>query len=70
MKKKLFFAALAFVAMVSCTSDEDVVVVTPPDPVQDTTSDAIMFSTISKGATRADHLGADAANMFRMDSVF
>ena len=63
MKKKLFFAALAVVAMVSCTSDEDVVVVTPPDPVQDTTSDAIMFSTISKGATRADHLGADAANM-------
>lgn len=63
MKKKLFFAALAFVAMVSCTSDEDVVVVTPPDPVSETTSDAIMFSTISKGATRADHFGADAANM-------
>jgi hypothetical protein len=63
MKKKLFFAVLALVAMASCTSDEDVTVVSPPDPAPEAISDAIVFSTVSKGATRADHLGADAANM-------
>lgn len=63
MKKKLFFAALALVAMAGCTSDENVTVVSPPDPAPETTSDAIVFSTVSKGATRADHFGADAAAM-------
>lgn len=63
MKKKLFFAALALVAMAGCTSDENVTVVSPPEPTPETTSDAIVFNSVSKGATRADHFGADAAAM-------
>ena len=68
MKKKLFFAALALVAMAGCTSDENVTVVSPPEPTPETTSDAIVFNSVSKGATRADHVGADAAKM--LDNKF
>ncbi|MBO7539684.1 MAG: hypothetical protein J6T44_10415 [Prevotella sp.] len=63
MKKKLFFAALAIVAMVSCTSDENVTVITPPDPVTEETEPVISFNMGSRTATRADHFGKDAANL-------
>lgn len=62
MKKKLFFAAVALVALASCTNDEFVGVETPQDN-SPSVSDAIMFSSVSKGTTRADHVGADAASL-------
>ena len=61
MKKNLFLAALAFMALASCTSDEFVGENTSP-----TTSNAdgaISFNSSSKTITRADHVGADAAGM-------
>ena len=63
MKKKLFFAVLAVVAMVSCTSDENVTVVTPPDPVTEDVEPVISFNMASRTATRADHYGKDAADL-------
>lgn len=63
MKKKLFFAALAVVAMVSCTSDENVTVVSPPDPVTEDVEPVISFNMASRTATRADHYGKDAADL-------
>ena len=61
MKKNLFLAALAFVAMASCTSDEFVGENTSPTPSK--TDGAISFNSSSKTITRADHVGADAADM-------
>lgn len=61
MKKNLFLAAFAFMALASCTSDEFVGENTSP-----TTSNAdgaISFNSSSKTITRADHVGADAADM-------
>ena len=73
MKKKLFFAALALVAMAGCTSDENVTVVSPTEPTPETTSDVIVFNSVSKGATRADFVGATAAeklgNMFVVEGT-
>ena len=63
MKKQLFFAALALVAMASCTSDENVTVVSPPDPVTEEVEPAISFNMGSRTATRADHFGKDAADL-------
>lgn len=60
MKKKLFFAAMALVALASCTSDEFVGVEIPQDN-SPSESNAIVFSTASKGITRADIAGAEAA---------
>ena len=62
MRKKLFFAAVALVALASCTSDEFVGVETPQDN-SPSTSNAIVFTSGTKGTTRADHVGADAANL-------
>ena len=64
MKKKLFFAAMALVALAGCTSDEMVSVSSPPEPTNTTdpeTPGAIVFSSASKGITRADLEGAEAA---------
>ena len=62
MKKKLFFAAVALVALASCTNDEFVGVETPQDNSPSVTN-AIVFNSGTKGTTRADHVGADAANL-------
>jgi len=72
MKKVFLFAAVALVALASCSSDELVgdpspTVVTDPDPEAPS---AILFSSASKNITRAtnEFTGADAAeklgNMF------
>lgn len=64
MKKLLFFAVVALIALASCSSEENIGIVTPPDTsVEESTPDAIMFSSFSKSVTRADHVGADAANL-------
>ena len=63
MKKKVLFAAMALVALASCTSDEVVSPSSPPEPTPTDleTSEAIVFSSASKGITRADLQGVDAA---------
>lgn len=63
MKKKLFFAAVALVAFASCTSDDFIGDVTNPQDNSPSESDAIVFNSGTKGTTRADHVGADAAGM-------
>jgi len=63
MKRNVLYAALALVALYSCSSEENIGVVTPSDDIQNASADAIMFSSVSKGVTRADHVGADAANL-------
>ena len=62
MKKNLFLAALAVVALASC-SDDNFVGNNSPDNVITTDTDAISFGSFSKGLTRADHYGKDAATM-------
>lgn len=61
MKKiYLFLAAVASVALVGCTSD--LLVAEPPtQPVDTEEGSAIIFSSLSKGTTRADFKGAEAA---------
>lgn len=61
MKKNLFFAAMALVALASCTSDEMVEVATPQDNSPSDVSKAIVFSPTTKNVTRADLYGSDAA---------
>ena len=72
MKKKLFFAAVALVALASCTSDEFVGVEIPQDN-SPSESNAIVFSTASQGVTRAEFVGATAAeklgNMFVVEGT-
>ncbi len=63
MKKKLFFAAVALVAFASCTSDDFIGDVTTPQDNSPSESDAIVFSSASQGSTRANHIGADAADL-------
>ena len=65
MKKVFLFAAVALVALASCSSDELVgdpspTVVTDPAPEAPS---AILFSSASKSITRADFTGADAAKL-------
>lgn len=60
MRTNLFFAALASVMLVGCTSN-DFVGDTPPANTQDVTEGAINFGSGLKAVTRADHVGADAA---------
>jgi len=63
MKKiYLFLAAMASVALVGCTSD--LLVADTPSPVTDSEEgSAIIFSSLSKGTTRADFQGKDAATL-------
>jgi len=58
MKKYLFLAALGLVTLASCTSD-DLVVQGPAEAFEE--ESPIIFSSLSKGMTRADFTGADAA---------
>ena len=64
MKKKVLFAAMALVALASCSSDEIASLSSPPESTTITdpeTPGAIVFSSASKGVTRADITGAEAA---------
>lgn len=59
MRKIYVFMAIAIVALASCTNDTLVNDVTTPKTTGE--DGAIAFSTVYKGMTRADHIGADAA---------
>lgn len=63
MKKKVLFAAMALIALASCSSDEIASLSSPPESTitDPETSGAIVFSSASKGVTRADITGAEAA---------
>lgn len=67
MKKNLFLAALAFVAVASCTSDEFVGENTSPNSGNNNGSGAISFNSGSKAITRAT--GADAAALLNKNFV-
>lgn len=68
MKTNLFFAALAGIVLVGCTSN-DFVGDTPPTTVQETTEGAINFGLNFQNATRAGELtGATAAE--KLGSMF
>ena len=62
--KKYLFIATALVALASC-SDETFVgdVTTTPQDNSPSVDNAIVFTSASKGITRADHVGADAADL-------
>ena len=60
MKTNLFFAVLASVVFVGCSSN-DFVGDTPPSPVQNATEVAINFSSGTTALTRADLYGSAAA---------
>ena len=59
MRKIYVFMATAIVALASCTNDTLVNDVTTPKTSGE--DGAIAFSTVYKGMTRADYIGADAA---------
>ena len=61
MKKVILFAAVALVALASCSSDEMMGVSTPQDNSPSGVSNAIVFSSTAKGITRADLYGESAA---------
>lgn len=65
--KKLFYLATALVALASCTNDE----FTGGDPISSRIdgNNAIVFTSMSKDATRADHVGADAAKLLNNNFV-
>ena len=60
MKTNLFFAALASIVLVGCTSN-DFVGDTPPTKTQNVTEGAINFSSGTTALTRADLYGGSAA---------
>lgn len=62
MKKNLFLAALAIVALASCT-DSEFVGDNSPDNTPTANENAIVFNSGAKTVTRADHVGADAASL-------
>ncbi len=68
MNKKFFFAAVALVALASCADNEYVGEVSP-NPNSGGENQAIVFNTGAKTITRADHVGADAANLLNKNFV-
>ena len=62
MKKNLFLAAMALVALASC-SDENYLGDNSPTNPDDNGTAAIVFNTGTKAITRADYVGATAAEM-------
>lgn len=68
MKKKYFIAAMALVALASCSSD-DFIGENINSPNSGKASDAIMFNSGAKGITRSTHVGSDAANMLNKQFV-
>lgn len=70
MKKKLFFAAMALVALASCTDDQ-FVVENNNSPNPNTGPDqAIVFNSGANAITRATHEGGDAAELLNKKFVF
>ena len=69
MRKNVLFAAVALVALVNCTSDERIggEAISPDSP--QVGQGAIVFSTDSKGITRAGSTGADAAEVLNKNFV-
>lgn len=69
MRKNVLFAAAALVALVNCTSDERIggEGISPDSPQGG--QGAIVFSTVSKGITRAGSTGADAAEVLNKNFV-
>ena len=65
--KKFFYLATALVALASCTNDE--LVGGDSTSSRNNGSNAIAFTSISKGTTRADHTGADAAKLLNYNFV-
>ena len=63
MKKKFFFAAMALVALASCSDDNFVGENSPNLGGESGDGGAIVFSSTAKAITRADHVGADAASL-------
>ena len=63
MKKNLFFAALALVALASCSDEQFVGEITTPQDNSPSAESAIVFNSGAKSITRAEHVGADAAGM-------
>lgn len=61
MKKKLFLATMALVALASCTDETFLGDNSPTNQGNET--QAIVFNSGAKTITRADHVGADAAAM-------
>lgn len=61
MKKNLFFAALALVALASCTDDQFVGSVETPQDNSPSAENAIVFNSSTSAITRADFVGATAA---------
>ena len=59
MKKQFFFAAVALVALASCSSEE--IIGDSPTPNPEKASDAIVFSSGTKAVTRGDITGPEAA---------
>ena len=72
MKKNLFLAALAIAALASCSDDTFVGDASPTNPDDNGTA-AIVFNSNAKGITRADFIGATAAeklgNMFVVEGT-
>lgn len=70
MKKKLFFAAVAIIALASCADNEFVGEVSPnPNPGNGNES-AIVFSSGTKTITRATKTGQEAASLLNNTFVF
>ena len=72
MKKKYFIAAMALVALASCSSD-DFIGENINSPNSEKASNAIVFTSNTKAITRADYVGATAAeklgNMFVVEGT-
>ena len=70
MKKKLFFAAMALVALASCSSEEMIGVTNPQDNSPSEESNAIVFASASNEITRAgDLIGASAAEKLQYQFI-
>ena len=71
MKKNLLLAALAIVALASCTDSEFVGDNSPTNPNTGPGAEkAIVFNSGTKAITRSDHVGADAAGLLDNKFVF
>ena len=63
MKKYLFIAATAIVALASCSDDNFVGENSPNTLNGEEGTQGFVFKTNAKAITRSDHVGADAANL-------
>lgn len=71
MKKQFFFAAVALVALASCSNEEIIGDSPTPSPHNGTGPEkAIVFNSGTNATTRATHTGAEAAGMLDNKFVF